>query len=238
LPLIQETFGILHYHNHQTPSLHHPVMVASEDIVPDPELRHQLIKECWLQRKWSPAISKRGCFFCEVAAMFDLLFDGPGGYPIDADWWKKDEHDFRDQVERYCRLCSVALPIASLPDNAPYDYVSSKNSERLLAAGSPLARKNSLRIITEPVTRENLKEVPRAREAIDPSKYARRDASNYFCLSHFSAQVWAKNIKHEVLHLLRTGDFHEFCLALKPLSFPRQFTGGNLFRRLLKKPIV
>jgi hypothetical protein len=99
LPLIKENFGILHFHNHQTPSSHHPIMVASEEIVPDPDLRNRLIKECWLQRKWSPAISKKGCFFCEVAAMFDLLFDGPGGYPIQPDWWKKAERNFRDQIE-------------------------------------------------------------------------------------------------------------------------------------------
>lgn len=230
LPLIKETFGILHYHNHRTPSHHHPIMVASEEIVPDPKLRKRLIKECWLQRKWSPAISKKGCFFCEVAAMFDLLFDGPGGYPIGPNWWKRDEHDFNDQIERYCRLCSVAIPMASLPDDSPYDCVSNGNLERLRTAGSPLALKNELEVITEPVTREKIKETNRERKVKDPSRYARRDDTNYFCDSHFSAQVWAKNIKHEFYHFLRTGDLYNFYLALKPMSFPRQFTGKNIFR--------
>lgn len=218
--LIDETFGIVHYHNHKTPSFHQPIMAAAEEIVPNPALRRALTSECWLQRKWSPAISKKGCFFCEVAATFDLLFDDPGGYPIVPGWWKKNERDFNDQVERYCGRCSVPVPMESFPDNIPHDYVSAQNARRLCDAGSPLASDDRLKIVVGPVTPESIREVKKRRKFRDPARYARRDQTNYYCRSHFAAQIWAKNIKHELFHFLKTGDWRELYQALRPHSFP------------------
>jgi len=40
----------------------------------------------------------------------DLLFDGPGGYPLEKGWWNKTPQDFQDQVGRYCYQCGAALP--------------------------------------------------------------------------------------------------------------------------------
>ena len=217
--LIKETFGIIHYHNHKTPAYHQPIMAASEEIVPDPALRRALTRECWLQRKWSPAISKKGCFFCEVAATFDLLFDGPGGYPVAPGWWKKDERAFADQVERYCCLCSMPVPMESYPDDIPYDYVSPKNAKRLHVAGSPLAIRDRLKIIDGPITSGSIREVNHQRKFRDPARYAQRDQTNYYCKSHFAAQIWSRNFKHEIIHFLKTGDWRELYQALRPHSF-------------------
>ena len=109
--------------------------------------RRSLIENCWLQHHWSPLITANGAYFCEVAATFDTLFSGPGGHAVEPGWWKKDLKDFEDQRERCCNRCSIPLPIETQPDNLPYDFVSPGNAARLLAAGSPLAKRGGLRVI-------------------------------------------------------------------------------------------
>ena len=138
--LIDETFGLIVYNDHKTGSRHQPVLVASEDVVPDEALRNKLIDKCWLQTLWSPSITPKGAFFCEVAGTLDMLFDGPGGYEVEPDWWKRKVKDFQDQRDRACHSCSVAIPMKEYPDDLPYDYVSPSNLKRLEAAGSPMAK--------------------------------------------------------------------------------------------------
>jgi hypothetical protein len=157
--LIQQTFGILLYNDHSEIGRHQPLMVASEEIMPDEQLRNELIDRCWIQERWSPSINPKGGFFCEVAAMFDLLFNGPGGYPLERGWWNKGELQFRDQRDRYCRLCGLAMPLSDLPNNLPFDYVSERNAERLKQAGSPKARKGQIRVFNQIYTREIVEKV-------------------------------------------------------------------------------
>ena len=159
--LIDRTFGIKLYNDHSEVGRHQPLLVASEEVVPDETLRNELIDKCWIQEQWSPSINPKGAFFCEVAAMLDLLFDGPGGYPIEPGWWKRDVADFRDQRDRYCRMCSMALPMRNLPNNLPFDFVSPGNAERLKQAGSPLALKGRLKIFRQQYTREITEKVRR-----------------------------------------------------------------------------
>lgn len=218
--LIHDTFGIIHYHNHKSPGYHQPVMVASEEVISDERLRKRLIDNCWLQRTWSPAISNKGAFFCEVAAMFDLLFNGPGGYIVEKNWWNRNVSQFTDQVERYCRLCSIAIPMESYADSIPYDYVSKKNAERLKISGSPMAGNNNLKIFDEEITLEKIKEIKRKQAIKNPGHYARRDGVNFFCKSSFTSRLWSKNIKHELYRFLRTGNLVELINSLKPVNYP------------------
>jgi hypothetical protein len=216
--LINKTFGMIHYHNHKTPSYHQPIMIAAEDIISDETLRSELIRDCWLQRKWCPSITIKGCFFCEVAATFDLLFNGPGGYSLEPGWWKKNEADFSDQVKRYCRFCSVPIPIGSFPDTNPFDYVSQGNAERLIKAQSPLAARNGVRIFNKVMTREKIKELLKNPAHRDPSHCGQRDQINYFRKSPLILKINANNVKHEILHCLKTGDLRGFLHTLKSWS--------------------
>jgi hypothetical protein len=99
--LIEKTFGIINYNDHESPCFHHPIMIASEEVIRDEKLRNELIDQCWVQLHWSPIITPKGAFFCEVAATLDTLLGGPGGYPIEVGWWNKNVSDFADQRERY-----------------------------------------------------------------------------------------------------------------------------------------
>jgi len=159
--LIDETFGIIHYNDHEMIGVHQPVMVASRDVIKDDKLREELIDRCWLQTYWSPSITPKGAFFCEVAGMFDMLFDGPGGYPVEPGWWKKSVGQFKDQRDRYCNSCSIPIPMEKLPTNLPYDLVSISNAKRLLEAGSPLAAKGNIRVLDQIFTREDIERLRR-----------------------------------------------------------------------------
>ncbi len=63
---------------------------------------------CWVQNKWSASITPKGCFFVKLQGALDMLFDGPGGWLIEKDWWKRKPEDFGDQLH-WCELCGIAL---------------------------------------------------------------------------------------------------------------------------------
>lgn len=135
--LIMKTFQMQLYNDHSAVGEHHPFLIASEECVPDEDLRLRLIDQCWVQSKWSPAINPKGAFFCEIAAVLDLLFDGPGGMDIKPGWWKRELVDFQDQIDWACPKCSMAVPFPKVKNDIPVEFVSPGNLERLKRAGSP-----------------------------------------------------------------------------------------------------
>ncbi len=113
--LAGSTFGFIAFNQHDEQQkqvcMHQPATLAICEAVPDPVLRQQLIDDCWVQRTWCPSIAPKGAFFCEVAYSLDVILDGPGGYPVEPGWWRKSPEQFRDQVDRYCQNCGMAVPI-------------------------------------------------------------------------------------------------------------------------------
>ncbi len=113
--LINETFEFLAYNEHDSVQReickHQPLTIAIQDAVDNDEYRRKLIDDCWVQRTWCPSIGPKGAFFCEVAYALDSILGGPGGYPIKSGWWKKAPAEFRDQVDRYCQHCGMAIPL-------------------------------------------------------------------------------------------------------------------------------
>lgn len=139
--LIREVFGNFYFNDHSIDHiLHQPLLVAAEEVIPDREAMWRLIDDCWIQTYWSASITPKGAFFCEVAASFDMLFDGPGGWPIEPGWWMRVPGDFTEQKERACPRCGCAIPLRRRPSIEEIDDVSPGNLEALLAIGSPKAR--------------------------------------------------------------------------------------------------
>ena len=138
--IIRETFEIEHIvyndHSEYTKGYHQQLLIAADEIIEDKELMWKLIDNCWVQKRWSPSINPKGCFFCEVAAAQDLLFEGPGGYSLEKDWWKKEPKDFKDQIKRYCVNCSAAIPMNIESSSSVYDLISKGNAEKLKKIGS------------------------------------------------------------------------------------------------------
>jgi len=139
--LIDDTFGIINFNNHKMECHHQPMLIASDEIIPDEKLRKELIDNCWLQQEWSPSIGPNGAFFCEVAQSYDLLFDEKKGLPIEKDWWKKGIEHYQEQINTFCNKCSVCIPFESQVDTVMLELISPKNLERLKNANSPFIRR-------------------------------------------------------------------------------------------------
>ncbi len=159
--IIKETFDtdkiVYNPHLEKDKGWHQPLLVASDEIIDDKELMWGLIDNCWVQRRWSASITPKGCFFCEVAAALDQLFEGKGGYPIKKGWWNKKPEQFQDQVKRYCVLCSAAIPFERQSSHSQFDIVSKGNAERLRGLGSPKLLAGGVKIYDKKYTYEDYK---------------------------------------------------------------------------------
>jgi len=135
--LIEDTFGYVNNNRHDSDCLHTPVLVAMQDVVKDEIARDEMIDKCWLQRMWAATCTPKGFFFCEVAGAMDMVFDGPGGLPIEPGCWDRPLEDFRSQIDRWCYRCGVPLNLKGRKDTDEIDDVSHSNLASLLLHHSP-----------------------------------------------------------------------------------------------------
>jgi len=135
--LIEDTFSYLNHNQHKNPCFHQPVLVASRDVIADPVRRQGWIDNCWLQEQWASAITPKGFFFCEVAAAFDTVFNGPGGLPVEPGCWRRPLADFADQINRWCQRSGVCLPLPGRRDSEGRDDLTAGNAAELGRLGSP-----------------------------------------------------------------------------------------------------
>lgn len=147
--LIKDVYGNMYLNDHSIDAiLHQPVLVAAHEAVPDPQKMWSLIDNCWVQTYWSATITPKGAFFCEVAGAFDMLFDGPGGWPVEPGWWKREPHEFTEQKERWCPGCGCAIPLPRRKSTQEVDDVSPANLEALQRIRSPKVKKNRIEVFT------------------------------------------------------------------------------------------
>lgn len=167
---INETFEpeLIHYNDHtQDDGKHQPLGVAVQEVVEDEDLMWELINACPFQEHWSPVVNDKGAFFCEIAGARDRATNGPGGWEVEPGWWNKTPDDplFRDQVERYCPDCSGCLPMPAFSDGKggrdgpTYDVMTQGVYDKLVAAGSPKAKRGHVEIWDKKVTREDLDKI-------------------------------------------------------------------------------
>ena len=134
--------------------VHHPLLLAAKDMIDDEILMWRLIHDCPYQNRWSASINPKGAFFCEVAAAQDILFEGPGGWPIERGWRRKRAgYEFWDQVERYCPLCGGAVPVAGVSPRDPVDLISPSVEAKFLELGYDL----KYQLVDRKVTEEELR---------------------------------------------------------------------------------
>lgn len=162
---IRATFDddLIAYNDHtQEDGKHQPLGVAVREVIDDEALMWELIEACPFQARWSPSITDKGAFFCEIAGAQDRAMNGPGGWEVKPGWWNKEPSQFRDQVERYCPNCSGCLPMEAVSDGRggrdgpTVDIVSPGNLERLKAAGSPKALRGQVQVFDRKITREEI----------------------------------------------------------------------------------
>ena len=131
--VICECFGNILLNDHSVPNIMHaPMLVAAGEYFETKEELYAASWNCWVQNSWSPGITPKGAFFCEVAAELDQLFDGPGGWDIsEPRWWLRTPKDYTEQIERWCSKCGGCLPLARRSSQDNRCDVSEGNYEAL-----------------------------------------------------------------------------------------------------------
>ena len=144
--LCADTFHVQFLNDHINPSYHQPGLVSRKDLGISDEEWIPMRDACWLQNAWSATITPKGAFFCEVAAALDMLFDGPGGWPIEPGWWKREPKDFGDQLQ-WCELCGFALSTFMRESSDEIDDVSPTLYEKLKEVDSPRLKAGKTHLI-------------------------------------------------------------------------------------------
>jgi hypothetical protein len=157
--IINETFypELVAYNEHEKkqPCWHQPLQVAIEEVfngkvtgdeLSDRNLASRIISNCWVNNRWSAAITPMGVYFCEVAAARAIAFGFPLGLPIEKGWWKKPADDWIYQQNILCRACSACLPMETKPnDKQDFDWVSPEIGNILRCEESPWAIKGKIK---------------------------------------------------------------------------------------------
>lgn len=134
--LIQDVFKRQVLNDHNNTMLHQPILISRKDLGIDDETWMKLRENCWINQMWSASITPKGCFFCEVAAAMDMLFDGPGGWPIEKGWWKREGKELEEQTH-WCEYCGIPLMTFTRDANEEVDDVSPTLLEMLKKVESP-----------------------------------------------------------------------------------------------------
>lgn len=146
--------------DHLNPIYHQTALITRKELgIPDEEWIPMRDK-CWIQNEWSAGITPKGCFFCEVAGVLDMLLDGPGGWPIEPGWWKRTPDQFSDQLH-WCEICGFALSTFTRDSAEEIDDMSPEWYERLKAINSPKlasGRTNIIKIEDGKISEESMKE--------------------------------------------------------------------------------
>jgi len=132
--------------DHLNPIYHQSALITRKDLgIPDDEW-YKLRDACWLQNEWSAGITPKGAFFCEVAGVLDMLFDGPGGWAIEPGWWKREPKNFGDQLH-WCEMCGFALDTFTRDSSEEIDDVSPTIYEMLKKVDSPKLKSGRVNLI-------------------------------------------------------------------------------------------
>ena len=134
--LIQDTFNFQALNDHTNIMYHSPIMVRRKDLGVSDEEWITIRDNCWAQSEWSATITPKGAFFCEIAGALDMLFDGPGGWPIEPGWWKRKPDEFGEQL-KWCEICGIAMSTFTRDANEEIDDMSQWYYEKLSELGSP-----------------------------------------------------------------------------------------------------
>lgn len=138
--IINETFyrELVAYNEHEVsqPCWHQPVNIGLEEVSKNLFEKLTLRENCWVQQRWSSAITPMGAYFCEVASAREYILNRWNGLQIETGWWKRPLSDFQYQLQS-CDDCSMCIPMPQkVNDNQEWDDVSCDVMYKLTAAGS------------------------------------------------------------------------------------------------------
>jgi hypothetical protein len=146
--------------DHLNPIYHQSALITRKDLGIADDKWLKLRDACWLQNEWSASITPKGAFFCEIAGVLDMLFDGPGGWVIEPEWWKRAPDEFGDQLH-WCEMCGFALDTFTRDSAEEIDDVSPTMFEMLKGIDSPKlksGRVNLIRVENGKISEDSKKE--------------------------------------------------------------------------------
>lgn len=115
---------------HEGHSEHSPLLTAIRDFFPE-DVMWEKISQCDINQNWSATIiqinGRLRCYFCEVAASFDLARGEDHGFEVAAGWWKRSIGDFSEQIRHFCPTCGVPAKFAGVADHEEIDMYSESN---------------------------------------------------------------------------------------------------------------
>lgn len=115
---------------HEGNSEHAPLLTAVKDFYPEAEMWERISK-CDINQNWSATIiqnnGKLRCYFCEVAASFDLARGEDHGIPATPGWWKTKIEGFTEQIHQFCPSCGVPAKFSGPLDCEEIDMYSETN---------------------------------------------------------------------------------------------------------------
>lgn len=143
--VIQESFHYQVLNEHHHSGTHQAVLVSRKDAGISNKQWPEIRDACWLQNNWSASITPKGAFFCEVAAAMDMLFDGPGGWPIEKGWWRRTPNEFGEQL-KWCEYCGFAFKGPLSEAREEYDDVSPSLYKMLKKIDSPKLKRGEIKL--------------------------------------------------------------------------------------------
>lgn len=144
--VIQDTLKFEGLNDHSNAMYHQPILISRKEMGISDEAWQEIRDNCWINMQWSASITPKGVFFCEIAGALDMLFDGPGGLPIEPGWWQRDIEEFGEQLQ-WCEICGMALHTYSRDANEERDDVSPRLYSMLEEVGSKKIGTKHLNII-------------------------------------------------------------------------------------------
>jgi len=144
--VIQDTLKFEGLNDHSNAMYHQPILISRKEMGISDEAWREIRDNCWINMQWSASITPKGAFFCEIAGALDMLFDGPGGLPIEQGWWQRDIEEFGEQLQ-WCEICGMALQTYSRDANEERDDISPRLHSMLKEAGSKKIGTGHLNII-------------------------------------------------------------------------------------------
>jgi len=175
---INDTFSRQLLNDHGNDVMHQALLMPRKELGISDEEWEKKRDACWIQNAWSATITPKGAFFCEVAGSLDMLFDGPGGWPIEKDWYKRTPEDFKDQLH-WCELCSACLDVPKRLSSEDRDDVTPAMLDKLKEIGSPKALNGHV-VVRDPKDYENYKDATynTGSEYIEVANFQRINVAN------------------------------------------------------------
>ncbi len=134
--VINDSFERQLLNDHNNKCLHQAILMSRKDLGISDEEFIKRRDNCFAQNTWSATVTPKGAFFCEIAAAFDMLFDGAGGWEIEQGWWKRKPEEFGEQL-KWCELCSLCLDVPKRISCEDIDDISPTLYEKLKEINSP-----------------------------------------------------------------------------------------------------